>query len=174
MTEWKAVAVYDFQSTNEVELELKKGDIVTVRRKSVGDGWWEGERNGVRGLIPMKFVRKMSEGVLSEEGSINSITSSEGEGGRHTFGSEVQVLGEQQNNSRPSTPRGSRRALMENLMVPETGSAFDSKKAKEIFSENSTVEISVSVLKLVCMRMYCTYVLIPGRVRARVCVCVKL
>ena len=116
----------------------------------------------------------MSEGVLSEEGSINSITSSEGEGGRHTFGSEVQVLGEQQNNSRPSTPRGSRRALMENLMVPETGSAFDSKKAKEIFSENSTVEISVSVLKLVCMRMYCTYVLIPGRVRARVCVCVKL
>ena len=37
----------------------QKGEIVIIRRTSVGDGWYEAERNGARGLIPMKFVRKV-------------------------------------------------------------------------------------------------------------------
>ena len=30
-----------------------------IRRTSVGDGWWEGEKGAKRGLVPMKFVRKV-------------------------------------------------------------------------------------------------------------------
>ena len=96
MAEWKAEVLYNFDSTNEVELGLKvracflphcsyveqpkpphspypallpptsrapsrrqKGEIVVIRRTSVGEGWYEAERNGARGLVPMKFVRKV-------------------------------------------------------------------------------------------------------------------
>ena len=33
------------------------GDIVTVTRRDVGDGWWEGELDGVYGLFPEKYVK---------------------------------------------------------------------------------------------------------------------
>ena len=39
---------------------MQKGDIVMVRRTSVGEGWWEGELNGRRGLFPSSFVKRVS------------------------------------------------------------------------------------------------------------------
>lgn len=31
-----------------------------VRRMSVGEGWWEGELNGKRGLFPSSYVKLVS------------------------------------------------------------------------------------------------------------------
>ena len=36
---------------------VQKGDVVMVKRMSVGEGWWEGELNGRRGLFPSSFVK---------------------------------------------------------------------------------------------------------------------
>lgn len=44
---------------HRVPSRWQKGEIVIIRRTSVGEGWYEAERNGSRGLVPMKFVRKV-------------------------------------------------------------------------------------------------------------------
>ena len=40
--------------------------MIVVRRMNVGEGWWEGELNGVRGLFPSSYVKLVSgkEGLL--------------------------------------------------------------------------------------------------------------
>jgi len=40
---------------------LQKGDIVVVRRTTVGEGWCEGEINGKRGLFPSSFVKMVRD-----------------------------------------------------------------------------------------------------------------
>ena len=32
------------------------GDVIRITRRDVGDGWWEGELDGVYGLFPEKYV----------------------------------------------------------------------------------------------------------------------
>lgn len=51
-----AEAIFDFNPTNSIELTLKKGDIITVRR-SAGDGWLEGEKDGKVGLCPSAYIK---------------------------------------------------------------------------------------------------------------------
>ncbi|XP_053351356.1 SH3 domain-containing protein 21 [Clarias gariepinus] len=49
--------MFDYTGNAEDELDLKKGDIVTIINKASGDeGWWEGELNGRRGFFPDNFV----------------------------------------------------------------------------------------------------------------------
>ncbi|KAF7657373.1 hypothetical protein LDENG_00028000 [Lucifuga dentata] len=49
--------MFDYKPQAEDELELKKGDIITLLRKeSEDEGWWEGELNGRRGFFPDNFV----------------------------------------------------------------------------------------------------------------------
>nr|XP_023677020.1 SH3 domain-containing protein 21 [Paramormyrops kingsleyae] len=49
--------MFDYKSVLDDELDLKKGDIVTVISKdSEDEGWWEGELNGRRGFFPDNFV----------------------------------------------------------------------------------------------------------------------
>lgn len=36
---------------------LQAGEVVKVNRMDVGEGWWEGEVDGRRGLIPSSFVK---------------------------------------------------------------------------------------------------------------------
>ncbi|XP_066573495.1 SH3 domain-containing protein 21 isoform X2 [Amia ocellicauda] len=49
--------LFDFQSSAADELDLKKGDIVTVISKETEDeGWWEGELKGKCGFFPDNFV----------------------------------------------------------------------------------------------------------------------
>ncbi|XP_062847455.1 SH3 domain-containing protein 21 isoform X2 [Trichomycterus rosablanca] len=49
--------MFDYVALAEDELDLKKGDIVSVISKvSEDDGWWEGELNGRRGFFPDNFV----------------------------------------------------------------------------------------------------------------------
>ncbi|ELP91101.1 dab2-interacting protein, putative [Entamoeba invadens IP1] len=46
--------LYDYEATEDDEVSLKKDDIVLVYVKS-GD-WWEGEVNGLHGLVPSNFL----------------------------------------------------------------------------------------------------------------------
>ncbi|XP_024270230.1 SH3 domain-containing kinase-binding protein 1 isoform X3 [Oncorhynchus tshawytscha] len=49
--------MFDYPAVTEDELNLKKGDIVTIITKETEDeGWWEGEMNGRRGFFPDNFV----------------------------------------------------------------------------------------------------------------------
>lgn len=49
--------LYPYQPTNEDELELKDGDVITVLTKDLPDkGWWKGELKGKIGVFPDNFV----------------------------------------------------------------------------------------------------------------------
>ncbi|XP_073728413.1 SH3 domain-containing protein 21 isoform X2 [Misgurnus anguillicaudatus] len=49
--------MFDYTAVAEDELNLKKGDVVTIINKATDDdGWWEGELNGRRGFFPDNFV----------------------------------------------------------------------------------------------------------------------
>eukprot|EP00026_Physarum_polycephalum_P008064 Phypoly_transcript_08141.p1 GENE.Phypoly_transcript_08141~~Phypoly_transcript_08141.p1 ORF type:complete len:395 (-),score=82.91 Phypoly_transcript_08141:280-1464(-) len=54
----KAQGLYDFTATEDNELSFKKGDIITIIAKQHGD-WWEGELNGVAGLLPSNYVKEL-------------------------------------------------------------------------------------------------------------------
>jgi len=49
-------ALYDFEGLSVEELSFKKGDIITVFRRDIGGGWWEGAINGIFGLFPENYV----------------------------------------------------------------------------------------------------------------------
>ena len=55
----KVCADYDFKPADKEELEMKRGDIITVIKKK-DPNWWEGEivRNNrsCRGLFPQSYV----------------------------------------------------------------------------------------------------------------------
>ncbi|XP_047666759.1 SH3 domain-containing protein 21 [Tachysurus fulvidraco] len=49
--------MFDYAAISEDELDLKKGEIVTIINKVTDDeGWWEGELNGRRGFFPDNFA----------------------------------------------------------------------------------------------------------------------
>ncbi|XP_007945862.1 SH3 domain-containing protein 21 [Orycteropus afer afer] len=49
--------LFDYQPEAPDELELRRGDVVKVLRKTTEDkGWWEGESQGRRGVFPDNFV----------------------------------------------------------------------------------------------------------------------
>ena len=56
----QVVAKFDFKSKDQEEMELRRGDVVTVIHKK-DPNWWKGEiiRNGklVQGLFPMTYVQ---------------------------------------------------------------------------------------------------------------------
>lgn len=55
-------AMYDFSGEpGSSELSILAGDILTVTRSDVGEGWWEGKNNkGQIGLFPAAYVEVMS------------------------------------------------------------------------------------------------------------------
>lgn len=107
----RAEALYNFEPTADVELQLRKGDVVTVHRTNVGEGWWEGELNGKRGLFPSSFVKMLPMspqhglGTLQVAGTITST----------------------------GTPRLSRKLCMDTLLAPCGVSSFSAEKAAEVF-----------------------------------------
>ncbi|KAJ3597967.1 hypothetical protein NHX12_001482 [Muraenolepis orangiensis] len=51
------LVMFDYNPKTEDELELKKGNIVSLINKDTeDDGWWEGELNGHQGFFPDNFV----------------------------------------------------------------------------------------------------------------------
>lgn len=63
-TSCKTVQVlYDYEPTNEQELLIHAGDIISVLQEC-DDGWWEGElADGTRGFFPSNFVQVIDENV---------------------------------------------------------------------------------------------------------------
>ncbi|TSK34919.1 SH3 domain-containing kinase-binding protein 1 [Bagarius yarrelli] len=60
--------MFDYTASDEDELNLKKGDIVTIINKVTDDdGWWEGELNGQRGFFPDNFVMIIPMEALQEK-----------------------------------------------------------------------------------------------------------
>jgi len=51
-------ALYDYQASQEGDLEFKEGDIITVTDTSDPDGWWVGELNGASGSFPSNYVEQ--------------------------------------------------------------------------------------------------------------------
>nr|XP_055164370.1 nostrin isoform X3 [Nyctereutes procyonoides] len=51
-------ALYSFQARQDDELNLEKGDIVTIYRKQE-EGWWFGSVNGKRGHFPAAYVEEL-------------------------------------------------------------------------------------------------------------------
>ena len=51
-------ALYDFEAQPDTgEMSISSGDILTVTRTDVGEGWWEGtNQRGESGLFPEAYV----------------------------------------------------------------------------------------------------------------------
>jgi sorting nexin-9/18/33 len=54
----KVLALYDFTGEpGTAELSIAAGEILTVTRQNVGEGWWEGvNQAGQTGLFPAAYV----------------------------------------------------------------------------------------------------------------------
>lgn len=53
--------IYPYKPTNDDELELKEGDVITILSKDLPDlGWWKGELKGKVGVFPDNFVEMIS------------------------------------------------------------------------------------------------------------------
>ncbi|GIX69038.1 rho guanine nucleotide exchange factor 7 [Caerostris darwini] len=59
-------AVFNYKATNNDELCLKKGDVITVTQALEG-GWWEGTLNGVTGWFPSNYVRELKTEIPKPE-----------------------------------------------------------------------------------------------------------
>ena len=62
---------YDYKSSNDDELNLKKGDVIRVLSKDSEDpGWWLGEVDGKKGVFPDNFVSLLPPPKSSSSGAI--------------------------------------------------------------------------------------------------------
>lgn len=53
--------IFAYKPTNEDELDLKDGDVITILSKELPDkGWWKGELKGKVGVFPDNFVQLIS------------------------------------------------------------------------------------------------------------------
>jgi len=61
----QAKAIYDFDAEPGTgEISIHTGEVLTVTRTDVGEGWWEGRRaNGECGLFPEAYVEEFTEDV---------------------------------------------------------------------------------------------------------------
>ncbi|XP_055343417.1 sorting nexin-33-like isoform X2 [Paramacrobiotus metropolitanus] len=58
----KARVLYDFQAQpGSNELNIFENEIVTVTKKDVGEGWWEGSVRGETGLFPASYVEEIQD-----------------------------------------------------------------------------------------------------------------
>lgn len=64
MATFKVKVLYDFNGEpNTAEMTVKAGEILTVTRTDVGEGWWEGlNSQGVSGLFPEAYVESLNVG----------------------------------------------------------------------------------------------------------------
>ncbi|XP_060532360.1 sorting nexin lst-4 [Cylas formicarius] len=64
MSTFKVRVLYDFQGEpNTAEISISAGEVLTVTRTDVGEGWWEGlNSRGKSGLFPEAYVEKIEGG----------------------------------------------------------------------------------------------------------------
>lgn len=62
--------LFPYEASNEDELDLKEGDVISILSKELPDkGWWRGELKGKIGVFPDNFVQ-----ILSPEGMSLSVS----------------------------------------------------------------------------------------------------
>ena len=69
--------MYDFDAQPGTgELSLNSGDILTVTRKDVGEGWWEGTNaKGESGLFPEAYVEvRINRLIIRIRGAMSSAS----------------------------------------------------------------------------------------------------
>lgn len=59
-------ALYDYAATSAEEISFGEGDMIRVIERS-DDGWWTGEKDGIRGHFPSMVVEDL-EGHEDDEG----------------------------------------------------------------------------------------------------------
>lgn len=67
----EAIVEYNYEAQEPDELTLKKGDVITEIKVTLG-GWWEGTLRDKRGMFPDNFVKvieSMSSGTVGSTGS---------------------------------------------------------------------------------------------------------
>lgn len=70
----KVKALYDFSGEpNSSEICITAGDILTITRTDVGEGWWEGTKpNGEKGLFPEAYVEIINDDVSNNNTATNN------------------------------------------------------------------------------------------------------
>ena len=58
-----AVAIYDYKSQANDELDLKEGEVVEIVSKDAS-GWWTGRLRGRQGLFPGTYVSEQATGPV--------------------------------------------------------------------------------------------------------------
>ncbi|TKR81518.1 hypothetical protein L596_015377 [Steinernema carpocapsae] len=71
----KVVALYNFDPTKGDELQLQKGDVVSVEERS-DDGWWRGSINGRSGWFPGNYTEPIEEPPAYNESAASFPTPS--------------------------------------------------------------------------------------------------
>ncbi|KAJ3658153.1 hypothetical protein Zmor_009911 [Zophobas morio] len=63
MALFKVQALYDFEGeSNSAELSIVAGEVLSVTRVDIGEGWWEGlNSRGQSGLFPEAYVQKVED-----------------------------------------------------------------------------------------------------------------
>ncbi|CAK9301128.1 unnamed protein product [Gordionus sp. m RMFG-2023] len=62
MTQIQAKCLYDFEAQHPGELTSKSGEILTIIRQDIGEGWWEARNKyGKCGLIPQSYLEVVYE-----------------------------------------------------------------------------------------------------------------
>ncbi|KAI8080334.1 SH3 domain-containing protein [Thamnidium elegans] len=59
-----AIVIKDYISQSPEELSLQKNRIVTILNKDIGEGWWQGDLNGKKGIFPADHVELVQESEL--------------------------------------------------------------------------------------------------------------
>ncbi|ODQ63603.1 FCH-domain-containing protein [Nadsonia fulvescens var. elongata DSM 6958] len=53
------IALYDYDAQSDVELTIREGDKILVVAPDSGDGWTEGECNGMSGIFPTSYAKSI-------------------------------------------------------------------------------------------------------------------
>lgn len=68
----KAVALFDFDTTEDSELGFKKGDEILILSRLEGSDWCKGKLDAKTGLFPSNFVEFKSEELEKETEAIEN------------------------------------------------------------------------------------------------------
>lgn len=67
MLEGRARAKFDFTAQTNLELPLKKGEVVVLTRR-IDNNWWEGRNGNKTGIFPDSYVTILQEPSQNKPG----------------------------------------------------------------------------------------------------------
>ena len=111
-----------------------------VRRTTVGDGWWEGEKDGKRGLFPSSYVKLVCTSSIHTHKRACKHT--------HTHTQLPHGSPAKERPKTPLTPQ-TKKAFMESLLTPASSlqdELYDKEKVSELFVwGHDEINITVSI-----------------------------